>query len=40
MNDATKSVDASLAIAFSLVVKYSARDGVKLLKIDQFRDNI
>jgi hypothetical protein len=23
-----------------LVVKYSARDGVKLLKIDQFRDNI
>jgi len=40
MNDATKSVDASLAIAYSLVVKYSARDGVKLLKIDQFRDNI
>jgi hypothetical protein len=40
MNDATKSVDASLAIAYSLVVKYSARDGVKLLKIDQFRENI
>ena len=40
MNESTKSVDSSLAIAYSLVVKYSARDGVKLLKIDQFRDNI
>jgi hypothetical protein len=40
MNDSTKSVDASLAVAYSLVVKYSARDGVNSLKIDQFRDNI
>ena len=40
INETTKSVDSSLAIAYSLVVKYSARDGIKLLKIDQFRDNI
>jgi hypothetical protein len=40
MNESTKLVDSSLAIAYSLIIKYSARDGVKLLKIDQFKDNI
>jgi predicted AAA+ superfamily ATPase len=40
MNESNKSVDASIVIAYSLVVKFSAREGVKLLKIDQFRDNI
>ena len=40
IDDANKSVDSSLVVAYSTVVKYSVRNGPELLAIKQFKDSL
>jgi hypothetical protein len=40
MGESTKDVDRSIPVAYSIVIKYSAKEGIQVLKIDQFKDNL